>query len=141
MNTSGAAHTLVRVGSPTAPPAVICPAAYWLAGPPMSGPSVVCRIMEREDAQDDAILVGEGNPHITVRDDPSIYFGFCTGSQDGSLSGKPRADGSWPQHYTSCPIWQEMKEAVWADRDRAWTPIDRYTQPENDEDFMARINA
>lgn len=121
------------MGSPTA----LCPAADQLAGPPIGGPSVICGVLRRE-AVDDAITVGRISPLITALHDASIFFGFCCGQQDGSIMGEPRADGSWPQHYTSCPIWQEEKERVWEDAERAWTPMDRYVQPVDEEDWKAR---
>jgi hypothetical protein len=95
----------------------------------------------RREAVDDAITIGRVSAHITSQHDPSIYFGLCCGSQDGSIMGTARGDGSWPQHYTSCTIWQEEKERVWADQERAWTPMDRYTQPVDEEDWLERTRA
>lgn len=121
------------MGSPTA----LCPAAEQLAGPPIGGPSVICGVLRRE-AVDDAITIGRTSPHITSLHDASIYFGFCCGQHLPSLDGQPDEDGHLPQHYTSCSIWQEEKQRIWKAAARAWTPIDRYVQPQSAEEFMER---
>ena len=118
-------------------PTALCPAAIPLAGPPIGGPAVVCGVLRLQNV-DDVITVGRVSPLITSLHDPSMYFGLCCGQQDGSIMGTARGDGSWPQHYTSCTIWQENKEAIWAARDRAWTPMDRYVQPVDEEDWLER---
>lgn len=122
------------MGSPTA----LCPAADQLAGPPIGGPSVICGVLRRE-AVDDAIVIGKVSAAITSLHDPSIFFGFCTGHDVPSITGEPNAAGRLPKHYTSCSIWQEEKRRVWAAQERAWTPMDRYVQPQSAEEWEERI--
>jgi len=123
------------------PPCPQCPAAYALSGPPVGGPSVICGVLQREDATDDSITAGQSSPHITLAKDPSMYLGLCTGRELPTIDGEADESGRFRQHYTSCTIWQQEKERLWADQERAWTPIDRYRQPENDEDWKARLLA
>jgi hypothetical protein len=85
-----------------------CPAAEALAGPPMSGPSVVCRVMAAEDARADSILEGMvGGRLITDLDQGTILRGFCCGP------GLPRfTDTDKPRgHYTFCPVWEAAEAA------------------------------
>jgi hypothetical protein len=97
-----------------------CPAAEMLAGPPLSGPSVICRVMKLEDARADSILgaMAGGTPLITDREDPSTLRGFCCGH------GLPKVTEGQPAraHYTFCPVW-EAAERVERERREAEEPI------------------
>lgn len=121
------------MGSPTA----LCPAADQLAGPPIGGPSILCGVLRRE-AVDDRITIGRISPLITALHDPSIFFGFCCGHDVPAWDGQVDSRGTLPKHYTSCSIWQEEKQRIAEERKRAWTPIDRYTQPVDEEDWLER---
>jgi hypothetical protein len=87
-----------------------CPAAELFAGPPTSGPSVLCRALVRDEARTDQILHGRNaSPLATLQRDPTTVLGFCCGE------GLPRAtdDVSRPHgHYTFCPIWELEKKRI-----------------------------
>lgn len=126
---------------PVESPTPQCPAARELAGPPIGGPSVVCGVLLRETGHEDGITLGDASPLVTSGKDPSIYHGFCTGCGIPSVTGEPNAAGRLPRHYTACSIWQQEKQRIWEAAQRAWTPIDRYVQPQSAEDWLERTTA
>jgi hypothetical protein len=93
----------------TNPPHTVCPAAEGLAGPPIGGPSVVCKIITREMSLVDYILESrniEGMAHVTSRRKPTILRGFCCGDSHPRQPGDKRARA----HYTFCPVWEAHEE-------------------------------
>lgn len=94
-----------------------CPAAEALDGPPVGGPSIVCRVMQREGAAQDGITEGAGFEHLLVTADPSIVLGFCCGQSSPPISLEREGDRA---HYACCPIWQREQERIAAAQQRAW---------------------
>jgi hypothetical protein len=107
------------------PPCPQCPAAYALAGPPATGPSVLCKVAEAEVQSQDVILHGSGIEALVIeaKRDPGVYYGFCAGTGIPMIhpSGKQRG------HYTGCPHWQAEKERIFeARKGPAVLPAERH---------------
>lgn len=103
-----------------------CPAAEAIGGPVCGGPSIVCRIMQREGQAQDGILEGAGQEHLLVTTDPSLVLGFCCGTAYApiSLEGEARA------HYAFCPIWQAERKREEEAKARAWESRPRLHLPD-----------
>jgi hypothetical protein len=97
----------------------LCPAATALAGPPVGGPSIVCGVLRREGNSADGITEGEGHEHLTATADPSMVLGFCCGTAIPPATPE-QAKGEAQANYCYCPIWQQEKERIWAEAERAW---------------------
>lgn len=102
-----------------------CPAANDLAGPPLGGPSIVCRIMQREGNAQDGITEGAGQEHLLLATDPSMVLGFCCGTADPPLT----LDGEARAHFAFCPIWQAEMQRVEDSKARAWESKPRLDLP------------
>lgn len=89
----------------------VCPAAEQLAGPPVGGPSVICRAMVGDEIQTDQILHGQSvSPLVLARRDPSTLYGFCCGTAiPRSTDDDVEVRGS----YTFCPVWEAEKKRIW----------------------------
>lgn len=74
----------------------------------MRGPSVICRVLNSEDARADAILEGVvGGALVTERDHGKILHGFCCGTAFPKQEGEKAARA----HHTFCPVWEAVEEA------------------------------
>lgn len=85
-----ASSTLPRVPlSPT------CPGAIPQAGPPLTGPSVICGPLAREQKQDANSMQGSPDGVVfTHGKDPRTLHGYCCGT------------------YTECVVWQAEKKRL-----------------------------
>lgn len=100
------------------PPCARCPAALPQAGPPDSGPSVVCQVMAAEQRITDQVRAGESvSPVMAHRGDPMILYGFCCGTNLPVATTEQlerlEAAGIGRAHFTACPVWRAAKERDW----------------------------
>jgi hypothetical protein len=72
---------------------------------------VICGVMEADHKRADRIL--EGAPIgvvLSMREDPSMVFGFCLGDDDCPSHPDEQRGGRIPRHYLACPIYAADKE-------------------------------
>lgn len=78
-------------------PTATCPGALPLAGPPVSGPSVICGPLANDQDADPVSQQGGSVWSVfTSLNDPGTFHGYCCG------------------RYTACSIWRAEKERIWA---------------------------
>jgi hypothetical protein len=120
---------------------VRCPAAQPLVGPPVGGPSVICGILRREGDAQDGIREGTGQEHLTVKGDPSIVHGFCCGTALPPATVE-QAKGEARANYGYCSIWQQEKERIWVEAEKAWgaTPRKEMAPITSADDLIASLS-
>lgn len=100
---------------------------------------MICGVQRREGQAADAILEGDGQEHITASGDPSLYYGFCTGTALGPATTEQAEGAEAKGCYCYCPIWQAEKKRIEAGKPRAWESNSKLALPENTEDLLARV--
>jgi hypothetical protein len=88
-----------------------CPHGQLVEGPSLMEGKVICGVMRADQERADSIL--EGAPIgvvLTMRDDPSMVFGFCLGDEAPVSHPDEQRGGRIPRHYTACPIYAADKE-------------------------------
>lgn len=109
-----------------------CPAALGIAGACASQQGVICRIMQRDQAEDDGLDMspgqleivreGEGGVYLNMKSDPSTVAMFCHGDGVPVLTD---GDGQGRSSYTYCPTWQQRRERDLAGADEMFEPLPR----------------
>lgn len=95
-----------------------CPYGVLQAGPPIGGPSVICRAMEAEGERTDAIAEGETSGKLlTLAENPSTVLGMCCGT-DLPLLGPRSPIEKGRRTHTVCPVFREEWERQQAHRRR-----------------------
>lgn len=108
----------------------VCPAALSIAGASRSQQGVICRVMQRDQAEDPGVDMtagqlgvlreGEGGTYINIKSDPSSVTGFCHGDAVPVLAEDDESRAS----YTVCPVWQAEKERIAAGREMLFEPVE-----------------
>ena len=101
-----------------------CSAADVLAGPPAAGPSVICRVLSREQELSDRVEEQVASPLLTTRDNARQVHGFCCGRGPAKVFEGQRARA----HFSFCPIWEEaerVRAARKAEEERVFPKAER----------------
>lgn len=114
-----------------------CPAALAITGASASQQGVICRIMQRDQAEDPGVGMnprqlevlrdgaddeaGAGGVYLNLKSDANTVVGFCHGRALPVLTDD---DGQGRASFTYCPTWQQRRNRDLAGAHAMFDPVE-----------------